>query len=869
MKRIVSILSLILLFALNAGGTHNRAGEITFRQVGDLTFEIKITTFTYTLSAADRNQLEVQWGDGTTSIAPRDSITFLPNFYKRNVYSARHTYPGPGAYIIVVQDPNRNFGVQNIPNSVNVIFSIKTTLLINPQLGYNNTPVLLNPPYDKAALGKTFIHNPSAFDEDGDSLSYKLTVCTEANGKPIEDYSYPDASDSLFVDPRTGDLVWDAPTDTGIYNIAMDIEEWRNGVKIGNIVRDMQIEVYNTDNNPPLNENLRDFCIEAGDTLRFEVSTTDEDGDRITLLANGGPLELDESPASFVQDTTYPGQAYGSFSWITTCSHVRDQPYGILIKAEDDNPEVKLVDIDNFSVKVLGPAPTGLHTLPGSNSIRLRWDQYDCENIKAYRIYRSTEPIIFTPDSCTNGIPDSLAYRQIGGTGNRSDTVYVDDDQGKGLAPGVTYCYRIVAVFDNDTESKASAEVCDILVPGTPAMIKTSVQNTGSSDGTVLIGWAKPDRLDTIPANGPYEYQIFRSNDALGDNLELIDAFSTIDLNDTTYLDEDLNTLEFPYSYKVELYNDEPGNRFLIGQAEIASTVWEDIVASDNRIELNINKYVPWINTSYVVYRQDPVSPDYDSIGFTNSRVFVDSMLVNGQEYCYRVRSIGWRTVANRYYSIENWSHPICGTPLDTVPPCPPELSVRSLCDSLYNELTWNNPNLSCADDVVGYNIYYSGTTEDPLTLLDSIDNPETTLYRHYSDVSLAACYAVTAIDSFGNESDWAYIVCVDECTNYKLPEYFSPNNDGYNDIFRPNDYSFVESVDMKIYNRWGQLIFETTDPDINWDGKIKDTDDLATPGIYYYVCDVYEYRLTGLEVRNLVGFVQLFREKDATNTIE
>jgi hypothetical protein len=165
--------------------THNRAGEITYVQLSDLTFEITITTFTYTLSFADRDQLEVEWGDNTKSIAPRVDILLLPNFYKRNIYKVTHTYPGPGIYRIVVQDPNRNFGVQNIPNSVNVVFSISTILTVNPSMGYNSTPVLLNPPYDKAALGYVFIHNPAAYDPDGDSLSYQLTVCTRDDGKPI------------------------------------------------------------------------------------------------------------------------------------------------------------------------------------------------------------------------------------------------------------------------------------------------------------------------------------------------------------------------------------------------------------------------------------------------------------------------------------------------------------------------------------------------------------------------------------------------------------------------------------------------------------------------------------------------------------
>jgi len=103
-------ISCFLLFA-----THNRAGEITLRQINDFTYEITITTYTYTLSGADRPELEVQWGDNTYSIAPRILIVNLPNDYRRNVYKSQHTFPGPGTYSIVVQDPNRNFGVKNIP----------------------------------------------------------------------------------------------------------------------------------------------------------------------------------------------------------------------------------------------------------------------------------------------------------------------------------------------------------------------------------------------------------------------------------------------------------------------------------------------------------------------------------------------------------------------------------------------------------------------------------------------------------------------------------------------------------------------------------------------------------------------------------
>ncbi len=280
MKRLFA-LGFFIFYFLILSATHNRAGEITYVQISDLTYRITITTYTYTLSYADRPELEVDWGDNSTSTAHRKDTLKLPNYYKRNRYIIDHTYPGPGTYRIIVQDPNRNLGVKNIPNSVNVVFSISTILTVNPSMGRNSTPVLLNPPYDKAALGYIFIHNPAAFDPDGDSLSYKLTVCTREDGRAIENYTLPPATHYLRVDSITGDMIWDTPKDTGIYNVAMEIQEWRNNRKIGIVVRDMQIEVFETTNKPPVNGPLKDICVEAGDTVDFLFTASDSNNDKI------------------------------------------------------------------------------------------------------------------------------------------------------------------------------------------------------------------------------------------------------------------------------------------------------------------------------------------------------------------------------------------------------------------------------------------------------------------------------------------------------------------------------------------------------------------------------------------------------------
>jgi gliding motility-associated-like protein len=71
-----------------------------------------------------------------------------------------------------------------------------------------------------------------------------------------------------------------------------------------------------------------------------------------------------------------------------------------------------------------------------------------------------------------------------------------------------------------------------------------------------------------------------------------------------------------------------------------------------------------------------------------------------------------------------------------------------------------------------------------------------------------------------------------------------------------------VEKVDMKIFNRWGGLVYQTDDPDINWDGTDYTSKAESADGVYFYVCEVYEHRLEGLKIRTIKGTVSLFRNK-------
>ncbi|MBK7710477.1 MAG: gliding motility-associated C-terminal domain-containing protein [Bacteroidales bacterium] len=858
-RKKILLLCLASFVFMTMNATHNRAGEITYVQLSDLTYEITITTFTYTKSFAIRTELNVEWGDNSTSVAPRISTLELPNYYQKNIYKITHTFPGPGIYKIVVQDPNRNLGVKNIPNSVNVVFSISTILTVNPAMGRNNTPVLLNPPYDKAAYGYVFIHNPAAFDPDGDSLSYKLTVCTREDAKPIPGYTLPPATHFIRVDSISGDLIWDSPADTGIFNVAMNIEEWRDGKKIGVVERDMQIEVFNTKNKPPVNGPLFNYCTEVGDTIDFLLTSTDENNDQMTLHATSGVFAIPSCSATFTKIDSTAGFASSRFRWIPCHEAVRSQPYNVIFKSDDDNGDVNLSDIDNISIKVLGPSPTLPNAVPVGKQITLSWSDYGTPAIAGFAIYRREGATNFVPDSCTAGLPASTGFVKVGYIAGSSTTSFSDSDNGKGLQFGKEYTYRIVAVYPNGAESKASNEITSTLVSGVPVIKIVSVTATSTSNGSIYIEWRKPDKLDTIPANGPYEYIISRATGIGGSNYEQIRSIKTASLNDTTFTDVSINTQTTGYIYKIELWNDETGNRFLVGEPAYASSVYLSIAPGDRKAKFNITRNVPWINTRYDFFRFNDNTSAYDSVGTTNQLDFIDKGLENGKEYCYYIRSVGGYLSNDMPKNLVSLSESICITPVDNEPPCPPGINVNTQCDSLYNTVRWSVTDDECNADIAGFRLFYKLTTEENLSLLAEIDDRNIFSYKHFPGDIIAGCYAVSAYDSVGNESEKSVMMCIDSCNFFEIPNVFTPNGDDINEKLVAKTSGLVEKIDFRLFNRNGMELFKTENPRIEWDGTYKGK--IVSPGVYFYQCDVYERRISGLELFHLSGFVHVITE--------
>ena len=723
--------------------------------------------------------------------------------------------------------------------------------------------MLLLPPIDNACVDQPFYHNPGAYDIDGDSLSYRLVTCYGAQGLPIPGYTLPPASNVVSLDPITGDFLWDSPPIQGEYNIAILIEEWTEGVRIGSVLRDMQIIVVACNNKPPVIDPIADTCVEAGTQLTFTVSAFDPDSNVVTLTGTGGPLILTSHQATLDPNPAVDtGHVSTQFTWNTVCDHVQRSQYQVFFKAKDNGEPVNLVSIRSMKILVVGPAPENLTALPLGNTITLNWDDYACPNASGYYIYRKADSTGFVHGYCETGVPPYLGYTKIAEISGIGQTTFVDDNNGTGLYQGIRYCYLVVAVYPDKAEGYASNEACTQLRRDLPVMTNVSVNTTHDFNGSMYLAWSKPTEVDTIQAPGPYRYILLRSRSDTPAAFAAID--STGNMNDTIFTDTLLNTRDYGFTYKVEFRNLTPGLVFLIGTSQPASSMYLSVSPTDETLNLSWNNEVPWTNDTFVILRKVPSSATFDSIGYSPVNRYSDRGLTNGEQYCYLVKSRGRYSAAGFVDPIINYSQENCGVPVDNLPPCTPVLTVTPMCLEQMNRLTWRFPGDSCSHDVAKIRIFYSGSRLSPPVLTDSVTNPSDTAYIHDPASSIVGCYYITAVDSTGNVSDPSPIVCIDytDCPGfiYRLPNVFTPNNDEFNDLFIPFPYTSVEKIKLVIIDRWGKQVFHTSDPDIKWNGDDETTGQPCSDGVYFYVCDVWEITLDGSIMRNLRGTVTILR---------
>jgi hypothetical protein len=361
---------LLLLISFSAFATHNKGGEITYQHISGFTYQIKVTTYTKTSGnsiQADRSFLDsVPFGDGTFSLFDRTGFVdlagdpILDNNTRVNTYMNTHTYPAEGVYTISLKDYNRNADIINIPNSVNVAFSIQTDIVVfDPAIHcVNNSVIPSQTPFFLSAVGTPYIHNPAAFDPDGDSLSFELVPCNSDLNTPVPGYFYPPG---ITINSLNGEIKWNGNNTVGTYNIAVKISEWRQQIKVGYVTRDFEIIVFpsapsyyfgNTSTIPV--DPGGNFSVNVQPANPVNLSFYFEDVTAASVSLRTLEENFSSNAPTITLDNSIPNKVQVNFQWVPDASQIRNNPYIFVFRGKTGATSDSLEDDLSLMVFVNG-----------------------------------------------------------------------------------------------------------------------------------------------------------------------------------------------------------------------------------------------------------------------------------------------------------------------------------------------------------------------------------------------------------------------------------------------------------------------------------------------------------------------------------
>jgi len=279
------------------------------------------------------------------------------------IYTGVVTLTGPCANWQIAHSENaRNAAITTITGGGSDDLYVYSTIN-NTNNICNNSPVFSNRPVPFACLGQRFCFNHGAFDPDGDSLSYQ--IITPRNGPLASDTvtylpGYSATQPVLSVppmsfNPLTGDFCM-TPTQLDVTVLAIVVNEWRNGVLIGQVERDIQVTVLNCNNFLPSITGMNgtpqfNASVCAGNELCFYIASIDPDAPNQTFITWDGSI-----PGATL--TTTGGQRDSAmFCWTPTAAQISTTPYCFTVTVSDNSCPYIGIQVYSFCITVNGVDP--------------------------------------------------------------------------------------------------------------------------------------------------------------------------------------------------------------------------------------------------------------------------------------------------------------------------------------------------------------------------------------------------------------------------------------------------------------------------------------------------------------------------------
>jgi len=377
---------LLLVFfcskSYDAQATHSMGMDLTYECLGGDTFQITLAFYRDCAGinapgSPEVNISSVSCGQNFVEILNLVSVKEIsPICTTYQTVCSGGSYPGTEEYIyqgMVILPAQcsdwvlsyslccRNYDITTINNPGSENIHVET-LLDNTQVFCNNSPAFSNNPVPFICIGKSYCFNHGATDADGDSLAYSLITPSTgpAAGDTVDYFSGYTATNPLtstpplFIDPLTGDICM-TPVMLEVTVLAVKVEEWRNGVFIGSVIRDIQIRVIDCPNanNLPWLDGINgsgSFSASAcaGQFITFSTNSYDIDtAQTLTLSWNQGIPGASFSISGGVRPT-------GTFSWTPDTSHISNTPHCFTVEVIDDNCPFFGSQVYSFCITVYG-----------------------------------------------------------------------------------------------------------------------------------------------------------------------------------------------------------------------------------------------------------------------------------------------------------------------------------------------------------------------------------------------------------------------------------------------------------------------------------------------------------------------------------
>jgi hypothetical protein len=384
---------IIAFFTIQSSyATHLAGVDLTYTCLGGNQYQVEVTwyrdcagvaaptTETVTVFSASRNQtltvtLNRVAGTGQEISVPCNTAATtcsggtVPGIQKW-VYRGTITLPAAATdWVFSVRRNARNNAITNINLSTNSLGAVYNpgqngpyiyveARLNNVAAPCNSSPTFSNNPILFLCANQLFTFNQGTIDANGDSLVYQLVPPMDASNATIvylNPFTYLNpltANPQMNINPVTGNITV-RPTQQEISVFAVRVDEYRNGVLIGSVMRDLQVYVQTCNNALPTASGINgtsNFAatICAGSTLTFTINSADADATQnVTMTWNNG------IPAATFT-TTSGSRPVGTFTWTPTQADISANPYNFTVTVRDNACPTNGVQIFSYSVRVSG-----------------------------------------------------------------------------------------------------------------------------------------------------------------------------------------------------------------------------------------------------------------------------------------------------------------------------------------------------------------------------------------------------------------------------------------------------------------------------------------------------------------------------------